>query len=255
MRASTCHRSLLEINETHKEVTLLPSAQFPAACASQTSCPLSSDPVETRTAPPVTVPWPHSNRFKSPSNHLKEHLTRAGHKRDTAVVSAFGLVVILVSTVTIASCHFYRTFPSHQMRVISRWSSIDPVRFCCSLSFKSSTGRPSDLTAFAFTIAFIAVATSSSEGSVSKAFVKGCCGNLFGYCDQECRISRLAASGRIPLISREYVLCLAAVSLPRYGCNVIRPSSRIRPLSRSSLPSSSRMQYDSASFVSSSYTD
>ena len=41
-------------------------------------------------------------------------------------------------------------------------------------------GRPSGPTAFAFAIAFIAVTTSSSVGSVPRALATGCCGSLFG---------------------------------------------------------------------------
>ena len=54
--------SLLEIYETHEERHSLPSVQLHAACEPQTSCPWSSDPVETRTDLSVTVSSPHSKR-------------------------------------------------------------------------------------------------------------------------------------------------------------------------------------------------
>ena len=52
---------LLKIYEAHEErhFCLPPNFRQPA---SQTSCPWLSDPAETRTALPVTVPWPHSMR-------------------------------------------------------------------------------------------------------------------------------------------------------------------------------------------------
>ena len=45
-----------------------------------------------------------------------------------------------------------------------------------------------------------------------------------GFRDGACRIYRSAASGRIAPASRGYALCRAAVSLPRNGRTVIRPS-------------------------------
>ena len=46
--------------------------------------------------------------------------------------------------------------------------------------FSSPAGRPSGPIAFAFAIAFIAAAISSSVGSIPKARATGCCGSLFG---------------------------------------------------------------------------
>ena len=49
-----------------------------------------------------------------------------------------------------------------------------------SPSFSSSAGRSSSPNTFAFAIAFIAVAISSSVGSIPRALATGCCGSLFG---------------------------------------------------------------------------
>ena len=95
-----------------------------------------------------------------------------------------------------------------------------------------SAGRPSGPTAFAFDIAFIAVAISSSVGSIPRALATGCCSSRFG---------------------------MSGSSMPDLEFSSERKNrthlSRIRPLSRSSLPSSSRTHCDSTSFFSSSYTD
>ena len=53
------------------------------------------------------------------------------------------------------------------------------IRSCWSPSFNSSAGRLSGPAAFAFDIAFIAVAISS-VGSIPRALATGCCGSLFG---------------------------------------------------------------------------
>ena len=67
------------------------------------------------------------------------------------------------------------TFPSRQVRVISRWSLFETVRsFCSQSSNNNSTGGPTGPTAFVFVIAFIDVATSSSVGSVPKALATSC---------------------------------------------------------------------------------
>ena len=131
-----------------------------------------------------------------------------------------------------ASFYCCGTFSSRQMRVVSRWSSSRMVRSCWSPSFSSSAGRPPGPTAFAFVIAFIAVKISSSEGSIPRALATGCCGSLFGM--SESSMSDLAFSSERK--NRTHL-------------------SRIRPLSRSSLPPSSRTHCDSTFFVSSSYTD
>ena len=98
--------------------------------------------------------------------------------------------------------------------------------------YNSSAGRLSGPTAFAFAIAFIAVAISSSVGSISRALATGCCGSLFGMSGSS--MSDLAFSRERK--NRTHI-------------------SRIRPLSRSSLPSSSRTHCDSTFFVSSGCTD
>ena len=98
--------------------------------------------------------------------------------------------------------------------------------------FSSSAGRPSGPTAFAFIIAFIDVAISSSMGSIPRVLAAGCCGSLFGM--SESSMSDLALSSKRS--NRTHL-------------------SRIRPLSRSDLPSSLRPQCGSTFFASSSCTD
>ena len=95
------------------------------------------------------------------------------------------------------------------------------VRSCCSPSFSSSTGRPSGPTAFAFGIAFIAVAASSWSRGHSQRIAAGV---SLGYRNRVCRISRSATSGRIAPISSGYALCRAVVSLPRHRRTAIRSS-------------------------------
>ena len=131
-----------------------------------------------------------------------------------------------------ASFHCGGTFPSLQMRVVSRWSSSRMVRSCSSPSFSSSAGRPSRPTAFAFAIAFIAVAISSSVGSIPTALATGCCGSLF----------RMSISSMLDF----------AFSSERKNRTHL---SRIRPLSYISLPSSSPMHCDATFFVSFSCAD
>ena len=131
-----------------------------------------------------------------------------------------------------ASFHCCGTFPSRQMRVVSWWNSSRMVRFCCSPSVSSSAGSPSGPTAFSFAIAFIAVAISSSMGSIPRALAIGCCGSLFGMSGSS--MSDLEFSNERK--NRTHL-------------------SRVRPLSRSSLPPSSRTHCDSTFFVSSSCTD
>ena len=89
--------------------------------------------------------------------------------------------------------------------------------------------KASGPTAFAFSIAFIAEAISSSAGSIPRALATGCCESSLGCRDLACRISRSAASGRIASISRRYALFLAAAPLPRHGHSAIRPSSSPPP--------------------------
>ena len=79
--------------------------------------------------------------------------------------------------------------------------------------------------AFAFAIAFITMAISSSVGSIPRALATGCCGSPLECRNRACRIWRSAASGRIAHIFRGYAPCRAAVSLSRHGRTVIRPSS------------------------------
>ena len=98
--------------------------------------------------------------------------------------------------------------------------------------FNSSAGRPSGLTAFAVVITFIVGAISSSVASIPRARTTGCCGSLFGM------------SG-----SNMFDFAFSSVRKNRTHL------SRISPLSRSTLPSSSRTHCDSAFFVSSSCTD
>ena len=50
------------------------------------------------------------------------------------------------------------------------------IRPCCKSEFQ----RPSGPTAFAFSAAFVAVAISSSVGSIPRALPTGCCDSLFG---------------------------------------------------------------------------
>ena len=128
----------------------------------------------------------------------------------------------------IASCHCYGTFPSRQMRVISWWSSGRMVRSCRSPSFNSSRGRPSAPTAFAFAIAFIDVETSSSVGSIPRVLAIVCCGSLLGISGSS--VSDFAFSSERK--NRTHLL-------------------RIRTLSRSNFPSSSRMYCDLIFFASS----
>ena len=98
--------------------------------------------------------------------------------------------------------------------------------------FQQFRGKPVRPTTFSFAIAFIAVAISSSVGSISRALATGCCGSLFG----------MSASSMSDL----------EFSNERKNRTHL---SRIRPLSRSSLPHSSRAHFDSTFFVSSSCTD
>ena len=125
-----------------------------------------------------------------------------------------------------ASFHCYGTFPSRQMRLVSRWNSSRMVRSCWSPSFSGSAGSPSGPTAFSFAIASIAVAISSSMGSIPRALATGCCGSPFGMSGSS--MSDLEFSNE-----RKNHTHL----------------SRIRPLSRSSLPPSSRTHCDSTFFV------
>ena len=62
--------------------------------------------------------------------------------------------------------------------MVSGGGSIKMVRYCCSLSWNSSTGRPFGSTAFAFAIAFIAVAFSSFMGLAPRALATGCYGSF-----------------------------------------------------------------------------
>ena len=132
------------------------------------------------------------------------------------------------------TAYFHRCeiFLSRHIRVVSRWSSSRMVWSCWSPNFSSSTGRPSVSIAFSFAIAFIAVAISSSVGSIPRALTTGCCGSLFGISGSS--MSDLAFSSEW----KNYTHL-----------------SRIRPLSRSGLHSSSRTHCDSTFFVSSSCTD
>ena len=118
------------------------------------------------------------------------------------------------------------------LRVISPRGSSRMIQSYRSPSFSSSTVRPSDLTAFAFDITFIAVAISFSVGSTLRALMTGCCGSLFG-------VSGSSVS--------DFVF-----SSERKNCNHL---SWIRPLSHSSFPSSSRTYCDSTFLVSSNCTD
>ena len=103
------------------------------------------------------------------------------------------------------------------------------IRSCLSPSFSSSAGMPSGPTAFASAIAFIALAISSSVGSIPRALATACCGSLFGMSGST--MSDLEFSSE-----RKNLTHL----------------SRMRPLSPNSLPSSSRTHCDSTFFVSSS---
>ena len=131
-----------------------------------------------------------------------------------------------------ASLHCCGTFPSRQMRVVSRWNCSRMARSCCSPSFSSSAGSPSGPTAFSFAIAFIAVAISSSVGSIPRALAIGCCGSLFGMSGSS--TSDLEFSNERK--NRTHL-------------------SRTHPLLRSSLPPSSRTHCDSTFFISSSCID
>ena len=90
---------------------------------------------------------------------------------------------------------------------------------------------PASLLYLALTIAFIDVAISSSVGSIPRALATGCCGSLFGMSGSS--ISDLAFSSEVK--NRTHL-------------------SRIRHLSCSNLPSSSRTHCDSTFSVSSSCT-
>ena len=98
--------------------------------------------------------------------------------------------------------------------------------------FQQFRGSPSSPTAFSFAIAVIAVAISSSVGSIPRALATGCCGSLFGMSGSN--MSDLEFSNERK--NRTHL-------------------SRIRPLSRSSLPPSSRTHCDSTFFVSTGCTD
>ena len=131
-----------------------------------------------------------------------------------------------------ASFYCCGIFPSLQMRVVNRWISSRMVRSCRSPSFSKSTGRPSGPTAFAFAVAFIAVAISSFVGSMLRALATGCCGSPFGLSGSS--VSDFAFSSERK--NRTHL-------------------SRIRPLSHSSLSSSSRAYCDSTFLVSSNSAD
>ena len=131
-----------------------------------------------------------------------------------------------------ASFHCCWTFPSRQMWVVSRWNStgwsgLVEVR----VSAVPREARPAPLLS-RLPFAFIAVATSSSVGSIQSALATGCCGSLFGMSGSS--MSDLEFSSE--RTNRTHL-------------------SRIRPLSRSSLPPSSRTHCDSTFLVSSSCTD
>ena len=102
------------------------------------------------------------------------------------------------------------------------------VRSYRSPSFSNSTGRSSGPTAFAFAIALIFVAISSSVGAIPRALATGCCGSLFGM--SGFNMSDFAFSSKRK--NRTHL-------------------SRIRLLSRSRLSSSSRTYCDSTFLISS----
>ena len=118
------------------------------------------------------------------------------------------------------------------MRVVSRWNSSRMVRSCCSPSFSSSAGsRPSPLLSHLPLLSSL-WQSPPRVGSIPRALATGCCGSLFG-------MSGLGMSDLEFSNERKNRTDL----------------SRIRPLSRSSLPPSSRTHCDSTFFVSSSCTD
>ena len=116
------------------------------------------------------------------------------------------------------------TFPSRQMRVISRWSSSSMIRPCRIPSFSSSTGSSSGPTAFASVITLFITVAISSVGRSRRRTRRVVEGASLGCRDLSCRILRSEVSGRIAPVSHGCALCPAAVSLPRNGRTAIRPS-------------------------------
>ena len=90
--------------------------------------------------------------------------------------------------------------------------------------FQQFRGKASGLTAFAFAIAFIAVAISSSVGSIPRALATGCCGSLFGMSGSSMSDLEFSSERKNLTHLSRYALCRATVSLPRHGSTVIRPS-------------------------------
>ena len=119
------------------------------------------------------------------------------------------------------SLHCWATFPSHKVRVIiSPCRSMRMARVCRNSNLNSSTDRSSDSTAFAFVIAFIALATSSSMDSVPRVLTTDYCGSLLGMSGSS--MSDLTWERMIPTF-REYTLYPAIVSLSRHGYTAIQP--------------------------------
>ena len=99
-------------------------------------------------------------------------------------------------------------------------------------TFRSYTGRPPGHTASTFVLASIAVAISSSVGSIPRTLTTGCYGGLFSMPGSSMSDFAFSSEGK----HRTHL-------------------SWIRLLSSRSLPSSSRTYYDSNVFVSSSCID
>ena len=98
--------------------------------------------------------------------------------------------------------------------------------------FQQFHGRPDGPTAFVYVIAFIAVASYSLVGSAPRALTTGCCGSLLGMSGSSMSDEEFSSERK----NRAHL-------------------SQIRPLSRSSLPPSSRTHCVSTFFVSPSCAD
>ena len=109
------------------------------------------------------------------------------------------------------------------MRVISPWGFIRMVRSCCCPGFSSLAVRLSGPNVFAFSIAFIAKATSPSVGSVPGAVAVGYCGSLFVISGLS--ISYFAFSSERKNrthLSRVDILSRSSLG---HGCNLVQRST------------------------------
>ena len=170
---------------------------------------------------------------KSPGNQFKDYLTRVRHERDAAVVSALRLVALLMKygndRVFPLLLWDFPLAPDEGVKSMELQQD-GPVSL--KSEFQQFHGKAVRPHCFRVCTAFSAVAISSSVGSIPRALATGCCGSLFGM--SGLGMSDLAFSSEWK--NRTHL-------------------SRIRALSRSSLPSSSGTHWDSTFFVSSSCND